>query len=181
MARQNLSKGTTPGDGTGTTAPDAVDILENNFNDLYGAIIVARKSADQIIYNSATKVNDTHLLFSVPANARYALDGWLNVASHSNAYPLFAWSFPTGLTLQWTTGGTNSGNENTSAGFLDFRVWDQSQDAPGHSHGAMHLRPLGIVNVGSTAGTLQLRWGQANAGEINTTLKEGSWLRLTKI
>lgn len=138
---------------------------------------VAVKVADQTINNSAALVNDAELAVPVVANVTYHFECRLLVNSNSTANFKSLFTFPSGLTMLYTTMAIGVGGS----------VWglfeaDQTTTTVVGGAGANRSTMLwGIVNVGSTAGTLQIQWAQNVANVSNTIMRAGSYLNLTQV
>jgi hypothetical protein len=141
------------------------------------------KSADQVVNNSTTNVDDNHFAIPIAANTSYIVDGLLIYDASTAADIKFTFQGPSGATFDW--GGraaalgvaSNIGETNHQQRGLTQPLW-----AGGGGVGTLMVAsPLGRLVVASTAGTLLLRWAQRAADATDTTLRAGSWLRLRTI
>ena len=153
---------------------------------LYDRLIIVRKTANEIVNNSATLQNDDHLLLAIAANEIWFIDVrlLLNAAS-VNADWKFGWSVPTNCTLYW--------------GFIghDLTSWPWRETALADSppllriatdtvncgarigiHGVM----LNAVAINSAnAGNINLQWSQSTATAEDNTILANSFLIAHKI
>jgi hypothetical protein len=148
--------------------------------------VFARKPADEQITNN-TLQNDDHLALAVAANTVYALSGWLVVNSTSEA-PDFkvAFTFPTDAVISYSARGLIASASGTTAAAIEtVAKMDQTSPSASIASGVVNdthsIRIDGLLVVGSTAGTLQLQWAQANTNATATTVKKNSWIRLDQV
>jgi hypothetical protein len=141
--------------------------------------VIARKTANETVNNSATLQNDDALLWSVATNGIYHFD--LNVAYSSGTTPdlKFAWTYPAGLTMTYSFYGYD-----TSGALITVSTLDQTSTAALGGTGAGDARAFRIVGyVAGTysAGTLQFQWAQNTANASDTIVYAGSIGVLTRI
>lgn len=141
------------------------------------------KAASQPVTSSTTLVNDNHLLLAVAANATYALTGFLDYDGAFGAGGLkVGWTLPFSATLRWGLRGNVvadttqkfAANTVTQASTLSVGTY-----GTGGSHSSAHL--IGHLTVGSTAGSVQLRWAQDASNAVATTMWDLSWLSLRRL
>lgn len=140
--------------------------------------ISARRTTDSTAVNNSTSlVNDTQLAVAVTANAVYHFEARIRYSSNSTANIKLAWTFPTGLTMDYEAiGGTTS-----SATFAQFNNTQSTILALGGFASDLSVMLDGIVLVGGTAGNLQLQFAQNTANSSNTLIRSGSYVQLTPI
>jgi hypothetical protein len=155
-----------------------------------GAGLFAAKSADESVTASTTLQNDDHLVVPVAANATYTIDGYLQWIGNDTGDIKFAFAFPSGSTLHWGmigpddlattfaslgTRGTSEWfartSQTTSSAFIQYSA----------STAALLGRMSGLLVTGGSAGTLTLQWAQFVSNPTATTLKQGSWLKLSRV
>jgi len=159
----------------------------------------ALKTADESVTSSTTMQNDDELLFSVDANATYAMDGWLKYSAATNPGDInIQFTTPSGTLGEWTGIGngttvyTGSGGVATTtdtASSVGYMVRTESSDvgaarAYGGIAGATNVFAVqikGTWRTSSTAGTLQLQWAQNGSSATATTVYTDSWFRLQRI
>lgn len=159
------------------------DITADKLNSMLP--MFARKTADETVNNTTTVQNDNELLFSVEANAIYALDGWIKYSSSTTADISFDWTVPTGALGEW--GGWAVGrNAADSVNGNTIRT-DSNDIAGARTFGGtgegVSLTAIiyGTLRTSSTAGTYQFQWAQAAADATDTVVYSDSWLRLQRI
>jgi len=159
-----------------------------------------RKTADQVVTNSATAVQDTHLKFYGLAGRSYIYDVLLLVAQNGTTLlsdVRAGWIMPSGATFSGGAIGpisslaaSASGSESTGAG----SNWRAQVNTVGtfpygtdpHPTGPdptdnypIMVRMQGSLKLNSTAGWCYVAWAQQTAQpSINTTVKEGSFLKV---
>ena len=128
---------------------------------------VIRKSADQIVNNSTTLVNDTHLFFAVGANEVW----WFSIflRTKSGTTPDFKWAFtaPDGATI--TSGaccGVGGSPVNELSGLTGFNFGGT---------GANAVKDWwNIAIIAGTAGNIQFQWAQNTADASDTKVLANS-------
>lgn len=158
----------------------------NDAIDLSRAII-AIKSADETVNNSASPQNDDELTVEYDTGQDYILLSWLvwtGVDQTADFRQDFATSpGTTGATVstsffaQPTTATASTGSLDTGA-ILDSPASNSSDHTRGTINGTLAGFLIGTLWGGSAAGTLVLRWAQGTAGATNLVLERGSWLCL---
>ena len=137
-----------------------------NFADL-DDVKVVHKSADQIVNNSTTLVNDTHLFFAVGANEVW----WFSIflRTKSGTTPDFKWAFtaPDGATI--TSGaccGVGGSPVNELSGLTGFNF---------SGTGANAVKDWwNIAIIAGTAGNIQFQWAQNTANASDTKVLANS-------
>lgn len=143
-------------------------------------VIVVRKSATETVNNSAVIQNDDELFALLAANAVYVMELTVITESAANADIQFGWGYPVNATVAWG-GGIVAADGITSA-VKDNLTRTDTVACEGQ--GAADLRTFkffGTINVGNTAGTLQLKWAQGTAQASDTKVHADSSLILRKI
>jgi hypothetical protein len=142
----------------------------------------ARKTADQTVNNSATLVNDTHLFVPMVANATYTGMLLLFYSSNTTASIKFAFTFPAGATVSWAPVAYQAVGSFTIL-LSALNTYQSGVDNPLFGAGGSDF-PTAIINIiartAGTAGNLQLRWAQNTANVSNTTIKQDSYMIVTR-
>lgn len=148
-------------------------------------LFVRKPTETQVVNNSTVLVNDDALFVPMQINARYSIMGMFWWDSGTTGDIKWAWTVPAGGAMSnWTvlsvatSAANNVGNADaslaTTAGGLVGRV--------GAGIGTFSAGWLmGIVTTAGTAGNLQLQWAQSAAEAVNTRMKTGSWIQLTRV
>jgi hypothetical protein len=137
------------------------------------------KASDQTV-TVTTLTNDSDLFFAVAANERWFVECSLLIDSNATADFNSSFTVPAGATMKW--GALDTGS-STQWVYTTVTVPTALADAGGtkavQSPAAGTIWGLilrGIVQVGGTAGNVQLQWAQ-NAGPSGSTIvKAGSLL-----
>ena len=148
--------------------------------------LFARKTAEsQTSNNSTTLIADTHLVLPMRANAVYAMEGLFFWDSGTTGDIKWDWTMPAAGTMPvWNVFSILS-SVAANSGSLDASISQGPGNVvikAGPGIGNLIAGTLqGICTTGATAGNLQLRWAQNAAEAVNTRMKIGSWLKLTRI
>lgn len=142
---------------------------------------LARKSADQIVNNSTTLVNDTHLSFSVLANDVWFFQAWLVIDSGTTPDIKFGWTLPASATMRWGYLGADpaaslpawQGVGGTAPTLATTGTVVQAGSGAGTAIGTAFAA---IAAIAGTAGTVQLQWAQNTLNASDTKVLANSAL-----
>ena len=158
---------------------ELIELLKNMFDSAsgtegtgVGSTSITRLGTD-VIFNNTTTLGDAGLTTgSLPANTQYYVKTILNVSA-ANATPDLKIKFegPTGAAFSWDEYETGSSTANTIA----------SEDTIQVPVGTIFKTVSGLLKIGSTAGTLQLKAAQNTAHASDIKILAGSVLRLIKL
>lgn len=146
---------------------------------------VTRKSADQTVNNSATLVNDTHLLQALGTSEVWQFEILVAYTSDTNMDLKMALTIPASATLLAAVNGPQTGGSTVVANTMTTPVLTTSGETA--AVGGMGLstktwaRISGIVVTGASAGNLQLQWAQNAAVVGNTIVHANSYLIARKV
>jgi hypothetical protein len=168
-------------------APNTLWFTDDAGNDVQlGAGVYATqykyKTADESATNDDTYSNDTHLAgFTLEAGAYYRIDAFIHVVSASLTpdlkYQLVFSNTPQrGSKKRSNTSGTSEATTTTAIDLAETGI----QIALGADANALEISGYFQANA-STGGTLTLQWAQNTSNGNATTLKQGSWMSITKI
>lgn len=154
--------------------------------------IIAVKSSNQQINNSAVLVDAAGLGIPVDANAVYIMDGFLHWTGDVNADIRLAFSYPSGTTVAWgLTGAPNPNdiayNNGQDKGTVVARYLPAAGTGDIIIYAATGMgtvlggRLSGTVVTGGTAGTVQLRFAQGTQHSSTLTLLQRSWISLRRV
>lgn len=140
------------------------------------------KSSDQSVNNSTTLVNDSALLFAVPANQTWQFEAMILDSigvDGSQNYPGLkaAFTVPTGATLDWGV-VVGAKNGRISGSGTPFTVFGPLGLATASSDLVVIQ---GRVANGANAGNCQFQFAQSMAQVANTTVLTGSVLRAWRV
>lgn len=139
--------------------------------------VFARKTLDETVNNSAVMQNDDALFVSVAANTTYKFELNLRITTNTTADFKSTFTFPTGLTMQYSAPVITAG----ASAMFPFSLSQTDTVAIEGNASAFTAVYEGLVVVSSTAGTLQVQWAQNTANLSNTVVSAGSYLLLTKV
>jgi hypothetical protein len=149
-----------------------MNLIADNFD--FTMHTLARKSADQIVNNSTTLVNDTHLFWPVEINQVWFVQAWLMIDTGTTPDIKVGWTLPGGATMRWgfLSGDTVAGNvpqwgwnNVTTATLATTGTLAQAGSGAGVVNG---LNFTGIAAIGGTAGNVQLQWAQNTLNASDT-------------
>lgn len=152
-----------------------------------GQPLYAYLTADVSVISTTTLTDVTGLFVPVEANATYAWDGFLAYNANATGDIKFAATVPTGATGKWGLYPLVQSSTASAGSVEGFRLdayGDSNQQGAGGSDsfsGALMANPRGILITSSTAGTFQFRFSQVTSNANNTTVKAGTWIRLSRI
>lgn len=165
------------GAGAGN-APEEIDVPAG------GGPTIVRKTADEIVNNSAVLQNDDHLFFAVAANEVWAVQLVVHLlqGASATAYFKYAFTVPNGASIAYG-GYYNPASIVNQAligrGTATAGVAIPDYDVPA---GAVKIIPIWVIIAnGATAGNVQFQWAQATAVAIPTTVKTNSCLIAHKL
>lgn len=140
------------------------------------------QKADQTRNNSTAFLASPDLVFPVTAGVFYAFDSLIMYDTDATADFKHEWLLPAGSGISiatWTSTITGTAVDSVVAHDV---LTGFSFASGGVALGTvMSCCPRGIIAVGGTSGTLTIRFAQNVATAINTKLKLGSWVELTKV
>lgn len=139
------------------------------------AAMIARKSVDETVNNSAAFQNDNELLLPLEANRVYLSK--THVVYNSGATPDLKYQFtlPAGATTPaW------SGFWYNTALSLIYADGAEANTVGGNGTN-LPFDLTGIVVCGATPGTMQFQWAQATANASNSIVRAGSYFMLIPI
>lgn len=154
-------------------------------NAAFDVVRTKYQAADHAVNNSVTLVSSTDLVFDVDSNASYILEAQLMYDTNSSADVKHALVLPSGSTGLVTTWDSGTDTTSTSLSGIDRSVVDITNpftwDSGGITGSIMSSRPGGLISIGNASGTVVYQFAQASADASDTTLKSGSWIRLTRV
>lgn len=148
--------------------------------DQVGVTRTAYKPADENVTSSIALQADDHLSFTVTAGAAYAIDGCLLVVGDPAGDFSLTLTAPPGSTGGWTPTATTLGTTDGTGSVRLTRFDFGASSSMGATAVGVIVNPLGGLLAGAD-GTLTVQWAQAVSSATPTTIKAGSWLRLTRM
>lgn len=142
-------------------------------------ITYAYKATDETVNNSSTVQNDDDLVLAVEANQVYVIELSLHVSTGGT--PDFKYCFAATATSTGHRQGNASSASAANGKLLMGKADLTTELAHLVSADPEFLNIVGVIIVGATAGTLQLKWAQNTADVSDTKVKAGSWMKLTKV
>jgi hypothetical protein len=135
-----------------------------------GATIL-RKTSDETV-NDNTLQDDDDLKIAMAANEVWYFEGMLFHVGNSTANFKFAFTVPSGATLQWA--GTYETSSDAKMKLVEASGTAIGSIGADTSNSAVLFK--GEARNGSTAGDLQLQWAQDTTNAVDTKVLIGSWM-----
>lgn len=150
-----------------------------------GQVLAAYRSTDSTPRTNNTMTADDQLVIAgCVANAVYIFEGWVNW-SCASAVPDIKFDFtgPTGATMPARNFMAQTTTASTAIGSVDTGVGTTlgGDDVRGTINGQLSGLYNGTLFMSSTAGSFTLNWAQNTTDANGVTLKQGSWIKLTRI
>jgi hypothetical protein len=140
------------------------------------------QKADQTRNASTAFLASPDLVFAVTAGAFYAFDACIMYDTDATADFKHEWLLPAGSGINIATWTSTTTGTLVDAAVAHDVLTGFSYASGGVALGTvMSTRPAGIIAIGGTGGTLTIRFAQNVSAAINTKLKLGSWVELTKV
>jgi hypothetical protein len=152
-----------------------------------GAVLTAHKGADTARSQNATLADDPDLTLSLDANATYLVEWCIFYTANSTTGRInFAQRVPSGSTgsiAAWSPDGAmGTGFSTAEVRLIGTASPTSAQFAGGAGTGVIvSSRQAGTLVTGSTAGTYAVQWAQAESSTTATTVKQFSWIKLTRV
>lgn len=141
--------------------------------------IFARKTADEVVNNSAVLQDDDHLKAQVDVGT-YLVDATLIYDASTAADIKAKWSG--GFSFDWSTLGLPVG-ATAAVGSVDTAARALADEVVlgGVGVGSKVVARIEGLLVVTAWSTFKLTWAQQAAGATDATVRAGSWLRLQKV
>lgn len=147
-----------------------------------GSIVYVYKTADESVTSSATIQDDDHISFSLNAYETWELNGELQADNVSNNVDIkIAWQFPAGATARFYVTGIQDAGGNAIQGNGLITGSNTPKTIQINSGVSSLISVRGIIKMGSTSGTLKLRWAQGTANLSTTTLRAYSYAKIIRV
>lgn len=173
--------------GAGALQLDA-DVTITGVTHLTGGTSLQRcawKTADETVTNSAVLQDDDDLVLTVAASTTYTLDGMLLHSADAAADLQLAFTGPAGASLDWVPRGLSTLAAATAGDvtLAASSIGDAGALITGTVGAGTKVATLvtGLLQVGATAGSLQLRWAQGTAHASDAVVYAGSYLSLRQV
>jgi hypothetical protein len=157
-------------------------IRANEINSLPQLYFVA---TDVVKNNSATFSDVTGLAFPADANSRYLVECFIAYQSDSTRDIKLQWTYPAGATAWFGADGVEAGSGAGATGGVNRQTLTAAgihgfngENAAGVD---VNAKPVAMFITAGVAGTIQLQFAQLTAGPFNTTVRNGSCIRVTKM
>jgi hypothetical protein len=148
-----------------------------------GSIIYARKTATESITNSTTLQDDDHLSFAMNANETWEINGELDASINASSTQgiRMALEIPTGATMRVMYTAIANAGGNAITGCELITTSNASTDIAILSpikHSLISIR--GIIIMGSTSGSVKLRWCQTSSSTNSVSIESGSYMKIMR-
>lgn len=145
-----------------------------------GGVTSAFKTANQIVNNSVTLVNDTHLVVNVVANATYIVQGFINYNSPTAADFKWNWTYPASTTFSYYFPGPGTAATAPETAPL-MTSTSTATGARGGTGGSIGVPVAGLLITSGTAGQFRFQWAQNTATVGDSTVYAGSFIQLFRV
>jgi hypothetical protein len=145
--------------------------------------MVAIKTTDNTVNNTATLASDSQLSLPVEASTTYALEMYLDYSSATTPDAKVSLSVPASATWSVAPNGLLTSVAATSGSIETASVTTAGSLTFGGNGAGTHVsaNPVGWVKTAGTAGNVVVQWAQNTANASNTVLYTGSWIKLTRV
>ncbi len=136
------------------------------------AHVVKRKAVDESLLNSITLQNDDELFFDIGASEAWEFDLLLWVTGGTAGDLKLALTWPTGATARWAAQGLATNATANAAPLWTTSVTTSGGTAAVGLLGTGTYVPVvvrGVIVASTTAGRVQLQWGQNALDATNAT------------
>lgn len=144
--------------------------------------ITVSKPIDESVTSSTVLQNDDDLVLAVSANATYVMDGYIMAsgAGVGTGDLKIDFTIPSGATMKYTSFGVTTASPAVQ---YEATVNANSTARAIGTNGSTDMGSAiqAVITVGSTAGSVQLRWAQNTSSGTATILRATSYLRFTRI
>ncbi|WP_433252841.1 hypothetical protein ACQPYK_08530 [Streptosporangium sp. CA-135522] len=139
----------------------------------------AQKSTTETVTNSTTLQDDDELFAVVQPNATYLWQLSIRTFGPPAADIRLSWSVPSGTVMHWSTQSPHTAQTNADASTISVNSLEAATDGADIATYATSLNPgqsilVGACVVGSTGGTVQLRWAQTTANATGCQITGGT-------
>lgn len=136
--------------------------------------------------NTTTYLDSTDLVMPVVANGAYTFEGCFFYDSSTTADAKIRLTLPASsaaLIAPWSapvanTTTANALNQQGAAPVANVIEWPANGAGTGT---IMNIRPAGWINIAGTAGNLVIGFAQNTASAVNSLLKTGSWIIVSRV
>lgn len=175
------------GDLTGLNSENRYDVFDgSNYVSLAARIdhVFVRRSTDGTPVNASTVlVNDPVLVAAVDSGGTYMWEAWIVYDSSTTADIKFAFTTPTFSSMRWSGMGL-ANTATTSTGDVKITtvsVSGTSADWGGIGVGTITMAKIEGFIVTTAAGNIQFQFAQQVSDATNTTIRNGSYLRVRRV
>lgn len=151
--------------------------VRDNLNAL-GPHFMIMKTADQIVNNSTTLVNDTHLVLPVGTSQVWKFEMSLLVSSTTAADWKCGWTVPAGTTMKWGEyefgGATRWLRDAANSAVGDSLLTESTGLSINTSATPFTFAMRGFIFTSSTSGNVTFQWAQGAATAVDTKVLLGS-------
>jgi uncharacterized protein YheU (UPF0270 family) len=167
--------------------PDFMISNVNNMNlDSWDRPKIIYKQYDEIVNNTAVLQNDDDLYAYLPPNSFLQISVFLYVDADSDTPDFKCAYVSTGCTVLTRRVGFGMGVSSTSGYDSETLNPAAEQETVEKDYGVDQIGLASIiehflVKTGTSGGTIRLQWAQNAAHASDTTLREGSWMKIEKV
>lgn len=140
------------------------------------------KTVDEVRTSDTAFADDSHLLFPVATNTKYAFYAHIRFLAHVTPDIKIQIVGPAGLTLaKFATWGENSNGNAYNFGLPNRSFASSISIASGSSTIPGFMNCYGIVETGATAGNIAIQWAQNSSSASPTQVNAGSYIEYAMV
>lgn len=144
-----------------------------------GPTLYAYKSADEIKTSDSTLADDSDLSVAMELNAQYSFEAFVRFPEvHQTPDVKLSLAVPAGASADFMLQAVQSDAVQLSSAKSAGDVVVVSSVS---NTDEVHLRIVGTVKTGATAGSAVIQWAQNTSDANNVALGQGSWVKLIKM
>ncbi|MCX8051131.1 MAG: hypothetical protein N3B17_04465, partial [Chlorobi bacterium] len=153
-------------------------VKQRSLSSLTGTTTYIRKTSNQTVTSSTTYQNDNALVYTASANQIFEFEAYMFISGGNGGIKIRV-SIPSSASMKlyaelkkddqhhWVYAKLTSGTDEVS--------WSTIDNTYGYA------RIVGIVQMGSSGGNVQVQWAQNSSNATGTTVEAGSYLKITPI
>ncbi|MDW8272569.1 MAG: hypothetical protein RML15_09205, partial [Bacteroidota bacterium] len=143
-----------------------------------GTTTYIRKTSNQSVTNSTTYQNDNALFYSATANQVFEFEAYMFISGGSGGIKIRV-TIPSGASMKLYAELKKDDQHHWVYNKLTSSTDEVSWNDINNSYG--YARIVGIIQMGSSGGNVQVQWAQNSSNATATTVESGSYLKITPV
>ncbi len=153
-------------------------VKKRSLSSLTGIATYIRKTSNQTVTNSTTYQNDNALVYTASANEIFEFEAHMFISGGNGGIKIRV-SIPSGASMKLYAELKKDNQHNWVYTKLTSSTDEVSWNKIDSTYG--YARIVGIVQMGSSGGNVQVQWAQYSSDATGTTVEAGSYLKITRI